>query len=384
MSESPVPRVVHVTMAQGTQGSTLLRVAERLCEAHERAGVTAAVAVPSGSVTERARALPVAYGPVRFDESALRQDVILGRLGRLRPHFGHVYDPAVEVVGRERADLVLLYEGHYAAASLPRWEPLRRNGTRVCLYVHNRLSRSYGRAELRRLLRHADRVVFVSEHQRFEAAERLGRGHGLDLAVVHNGVDELFRAAAPRQAPDGEFVVTFVGNVVAAKGPHLVAQAADLAAQLTGRPFRVRIVGDSWYGRGGTSLYESWLRDQCASLSTPVDFVPHLDRFGVAAELRAASAACFPSEVETLPTAALEAMASALPVVCSDITGMREVGGDAVLARPREDVEALADALASLAEDPEVYAERSRLCWERAQRFSWDRAAQQLTALSTA
>jgi glycosyltransferase involved in cell wall biosynthesis len=367
-------------MAQGTQGSTLLRVAERLSEAHEAAGGFAAVAVPSGSVPERARSLAVPYGPVRFDEAALRQDVIRGRLGRLRPHFGHVYDPAIDVVASASPDLVLLYEGHYAAASLPQWEPLRLNGVQVCLYVHNRLSRSYGRTELRGLLGHADRVVFVSEHQRVEAAERLGGRHGLDLAVVHNGVDELFRASTPRPAPDGEFVVTFVGNVVAAKGPHLVAQAADLAAQLTGRPFRVRIVGDSWYGRGGRSPYESWLREQCSTLTTPVDFVPHLDRFGVAEELRAASAGCFPSEVETLPTAALEAMASALPVVCSDIVGMREVGADAVLSRPREDVEALADALASLAEDPKTYAERSRLAWERAQLFSWDRAARELVA----
>ena len=57
---------------------------------------------------------------------------------------------------------------------------------------------------------------------------------------------------------------------------------------------------------------------------------------------------------------------------------MREVGGDAVLARPREDVEALADALASLAEDPAFYAERSRMVWERAREFSWDRAASEL------
>jgi glycosyltransferase involved in cell wall biosynthesis len=370
-------------MAQGTQGSTLLRVAERLSEAHERAGGWAVVAVPAGSVTEQARALPVPYGAVRFDEPSMRRDVALGRLGRLRPHFGHVYDPAVELVSTTSPDLVLLYEGHYAAASLPQWDSLRRNGARVCLYVHNRLSRSYGGRELRRLLGHADKVVFVSEHQRADASERLGRGHGLDLAVVHNGVDELFRAVAPRSSPDGEFVVVFVGNVVPAKGPHLVAQAADLAAQLTGRPFRVRIIGDSWYGRGGLSAYESWLRERCGSLATPVDFVPHLDRFGVADELRVASVGCFPSEVETLPTAALEAMASALPVVCSDIAGMREVGGDAVLARPREDIEALADALASLAEDPEEYADRSRLGWERAQHFSWDRAARALASLAT-
>ena len=183
-------------------------------------------------------------------------------------------------------------------------------GISGCLYVHNRLSRSYGRAELRRLLRRADRVVFVAEHQRAEADERLGSGHGVPLAVVHNGVDELFRAAAPRRADDGEFVVTIVGNVVAAKGPHLVCQAADLAAQLTDRPFRVRVVGDAWYGRGGVTPYESWLRLQCATLGTPVDFVPHVDRHRVAELLRDSSAACFPSEVEALPTAVLEAMAA--------------------------------------------------------------------------
>jgi glycosyltransferase involved in cell wall biosynthesis len=352
-------------MPQGTQGSTLLRVAERLSEAHTGAGGDAAIALAPGLVTEQARALAVPYGAVRFDEQAVRQDVVWGRLGRLRPHFGHVYDPAVVVVGAERPDLVLIYEGHYAAASLPQWEPLRRNGSRVCLYVHNRLSRSYGRTELRRLFRHADRVVFVAEHQRAEADERLGSGHSMSLAVVHNGVDELFRAPGPRSAPGDEFVVTFVGNVVEAKGPHLVCQAADLAAQLTGRPFRVQVVGDSWYGRGGVSPYESWLREQCETLATPVEFVPHVDRHRVA----------------TLPTAALEAMASALPVVCSDIPGMREVGGDAVLARPREDVKALADALASLAEDPAVYAERSRLVWERAREFSWERAASELARI---
>ena len=381
MTGAVVPSVVHVPMPQGTQGSTLLRVAERLSEAHTGAGGDAAIALAPGLVTEHARALAVPYEAVRFDEQAVRQDVVWGRLGRLRPHFGHVYDPAVEVVGAERPDLVLIYEGHYAAASLPQWELLRRNGSRVCLYVHNRLSRSYGRTELRRLFRHADRVVFVAEHQRADADERLGSGHSVTLAVVHNGVDELFRAPGPRSATDGEFVVTFVGNVVETKGPHLVCQAADLAAQLTGRPFRVQVVGDSWYGRGGVSPYESWLREQCETLETPVEFVPHVDRHRVATLLRESSAACFPSEVETLPTAALEAMASALPVVCSDIPGMREVGGDAVLARPREDVEALADALASLAEDPAVYAERSRLVWERAREFSWERAASELARI---
>jgi glycosyltransferase involved in cell wall biosynthesis len=142
----------------------------------------------------------------------------------------------------------------------------------------------------------------------------------------------------------------------------------------------VRIVGDRWYGHGGLSPYDSWLRDQCATLATPVEFVGRVDRFGVAELLGTSSAVCLPSELEALPMAALEAMAAALPVVCSDIPGMREVGGDGVLARPREDIEALADALAALAESPSVYEDWSRRAWERAGRFSWDRAAAELDA----
>jgi hypothetical protein len=40
------------------------------------------------------------------------------------------------------------------------------------------------------------------------------------------------------------------------KAPHIAVQAADLARRLTGLPFRVQVIGDSWYGRGGSSPYE--------------------------------------------------------------------------------------------------------------------------------
>ncbi|MEP6650821.1 MAG: hypothetical protein ABJA74_13080, partial [Lapillicoccus sp.] len=56
---------------------------------------------------------------------------------------------------------------------------------------------------------------------------------------------------------------------------------------------------------------------------------------------------------------------------------MRQVGGDAILGRPQEDI----DALASFAEDPRAYAEPSQMVWLQARILSWDRAAVELTSI---
>jgi glycosyltransferase involved in cell wall biosynthesis len=362
--------VAHVPMAQGGQGSTLLAVAEGLCEAHARVGGSSRI-VLERHLSSDSPTLPIAYGPVRFDARRTRRDLLHGRLGLQRPSFGRVYDPAIEALLEHPPDLVLLYEGHYAAASLPRWKRLQRKGAEVVLYVHNPLSRSYGRRELRRLLGAADRVVFVAQHERDQAIRRLGR-YGLHPEVVPNGVDDTFRVPAPRTRPSGDFVVTFVGRLTPQKAPHIAVQAADLARRLTGLPFRVQVIGDSWYGRGGSSPYERWLRSECASIGTPVEFIPFSERAVVAEALRRSSAACFPSTYDTLPLVVLEAMASGLPVVCSDIPGMLETGGEAVLIAGADDIDGMADALATLAEDEELWADRSRMVWERSARFTWD------------
>src|SRR5205814_10032047 len=73
--------------------------------------------------------------------------------------------------------------------------------------------------------------------------------------------------------------------------------------------------------------------------------------------LSAADAYALPSRSEGFAVAALEAMASGLPVVAADVSGVRELlesepqGG---LVVPREDPVALADALERALLDPEL------------------------------
>ncbi len=71
----------------------------------------------------------------------------------------------------------------------------------------------------------------------------------------------------------------------------------------------------------------------------------------------------------------LEAMALGRPAITSDVPVVREVcGGGAVLVAP-DDVEGLAQELASIVMDPERGAEAARTACGHAAAFTWERTA---------
>ena len=85
---------------------------------------------------------------------------------------------------------------------------------------------------------------------------------------------------------------------------------------------------------------------------------------------------CQPSHLDTLPVAILEAMAMALPVVASDIGGLRDLVEDGVtgLVVPSRDAEALAAALLRLLSNPDQAKQMGTAGRERTERdFTLDR-----------
>jgi glycosyltransferase involved in cell wall biosynthesis len=101
-------------------------------------------------------------------------------------------------------------------------------------------------------------------------------------------------------------------------------------------------------------------------------FVPPADLSALYAH---ASVFCYPSLSEGFGMPVLEAMVAGAAVVTSKGTATEEVLGGGGIAVDPQDVEAIADALAALVDDPEERARLGAAAVARAAMFSWQRTA---------
>lgn len=194
------------------------------------------------------------------------------------------------------------------------------------------------------------------------AADDLADWLGLQrdpIRVIHNGLDlDALRAAPVRDArglhgiPGGEPVILTVGRLAPEKDHALLLLAVACLA-VEARPFRVIIVGHG--------PLQDVLRRSAAELGVAdkVVFAGRVD--DPQSYYRAADIFVLTSSIESLPNAVLEAQAFSLPVVSTDVGGVREMVEPGVtgmlLDRPARAAE-LAEALRVLLDDP---AERLRL-----------------------
>jgi glycosyltransferase involved in cell wall biosynthesis len=263
-----------------------------------------------------------------------------------------------------RAEVDVLHTHVHVAANVLGRSAARAAGAAVISHLHieNHFRRQrLLRAPLVRLdnatARRCARLVAVCEATR-AAFERQGFPPTL-LETVPNGVDGV--PAGPRGAlrselAVGDDVVVFahVGRLAPVKGQRELIEAL---ASLRDPRLHAVLVGRD-VERGGT--YEAGLRELAVSLGVGgrVHFAGF--RADAAALLSDVDALVLPSWIEGLPLVVLEAMAQARAVVATRVGGTPEavLDGETGLLVPPGNVEALAAALRTVAESPEL---RSRL-----------------------
>ena len=255
-----------------------------------------------------------------------------------------------EILERERFDVIHLHEPF-----MPALPPtvLRASETANVATFHafakSNVGYYYGRPFLKPYLRRLHRTIAVSPPARDFLRQYFPEA---DPEVIPNGVDiERFRPdhAPIRHLRDGMVNVLFVGRLEKRKG------LGDLLLgyrELESRVERVRlvIVGD---GPLRSAVERQVSRHRLRNV-VMAGFVPSsvLPRYFASADI-----ACFPATGgESFGVVILEAMASGLPVVASEIPGylsVVEAGRDALTVRPRSPIE-LGAALTVLARDPEL------------------------------
>jgi glycosyltransferase involved in cell wall biosynthesis len=171
----------------------------------------------------------------------------------------------------------------------------------------------------------------------------------LDMRVTNFSAPE---GSSPVRGPIGRPVkILCVGRIVPEKNPALAADA--LAALDRGGPGGYEM---TWVGKGP-------LRHELLAHAEQLGVSEHLHLAGfvpvgpaLLAHYRNADLLLHTSLTEGVPGVVLEALASGLPVVATDVGGVSSAldGGDAGLLVPPRDVEAIVTAITRLVDDDEL------------------------------
>jgi glycosyltransferase involved in cell wall biosynthesis len=249
-------------------------------------------------------------------------------------------------------------------------------------HMHPPVKGAYMRFFIRRAVRRADRLIFVSA----SALEECRRWFGLPLAnaaVVHHGKGEAFapgerperRAALQARYGLPERYILYLGTLEPRKNVPLLLRAfAGLAAD---HP-EARLV---LAGKKGWYFDEIFRTVERLNLAGQVLFTGYVEEEDKADLMRGALLFVYPSVYEGFGIPVLEAMAAGVATVAGNRTSIPEIAGDGARLVDPESLPELAGALRELYEDERARAELAARGLAQAARFSWRSTAEQTAAI---
>jgi glycosyltransferase involved in cell wall biosynthesis len=177
----------------------------------------------------------------------------------------------------------------------------------------------------------------------------------VDLPVIHNSavVEDMVQSSAVHEPP----VVLFIGEMLERKGLVTLLDALDLLDEQGVGPYELRIIGDNRPGLDPAKdemVAEITRRGRADTMTGP------LSRAEVYRHLSEADLYVFPTWTEGQPFTVIEALASGVPIVASDIQAISAMISDPDNGRliDMRDVKGFAEAIAELLADPD---ERRRI-----------------------
>jgi glycosyltransferase involved in cell wall biosynthesis len=237
---------------------------------------------------------------------------------------------------------------------------------------------------MRRFLQAADQIICVSEHTKRDA-ERL---YGIDpakMTVIYEGADPKYRPATPADSAHHiqvrqkyelpEQYILHVGTIEPRKNLGRLLEAFGVLKKEF-PALKVILVGKKGW------LYEPFFEQlEASGLKDEVIFPGFVAEEDLPAFYQMATIFCFPSVYEGFGLPPLEALSSGCTVVCSNASSLPEVVGDAGLLVTPTDTPGITEALRRVLSDEDLCRDLRQRGPIQAQKFSWERAAEQTLAL---
>jgi phosphatidyl-myo-inositol alpha-mannosyltransferase len=292
----------------------------------------------------------------------------------------HLASRVMDICARERFDVLHFHEPLMPALPLTMLRLSRNVGVATVGTFHafakSNVGYYYGRPLLKPYLQRLDEAIAVSP----AARDFVRQYFDIDPRVIPNGVDvETFRPGhAPiRHLRDDRVNVVFVGRLEKRKGLRDLLQAFEIMRERFPRS-RLVIVGD---GPLRSVVEQRIARRRLQDDVVLAGFVPESvkPRYYATADIFCAPA----TGGESFGIVLLEAMASGVPVVCTEVPGYMTVvkpGVDALTVRPKRPAE-LAQTLTMLALDAEYRRRLGEAGLRKAQTYSWREVTGQVLAV---
>lgn len=240
----------------------------------------------------------------------------------------------------------------------------------------------YGKARLRlltilalqnRAFRRADGVLFLTQHAARVIQSACGSLRRIGYAP--HGIDPRFRfpPSRPEWPSDTERSISciYVSNAAMYKHQWTVIQAVETLRK-RGLNIVLTLVGGG-SGRAQRLIDKQIARsDRMGIFVRKLGVIPQADLPRILAE---ADLFVFASSCENMPVTLLEAMASGLPIACSNRGPMPEILRDGGVYFDPENSDSIAKSIEKIAEDAETRNLISRRAKQLSQEFCWARCA---------
>lgn len=236
----------------------------------------------------------------------------------------------------------------------------------------------YYRRFVPKFLKRAEHITTVSETTRQDLLASFPVAPD-KISVEYNGVHARFCPATEAESKvfrdeftDGNPYFLYVGAIHPRKNVARLIRAFTRFKEERGTPHRLLLVGRM-----------AWMSEDVQSAIDASPYKNEIVRAGYQAGnlpvcYSAATALVYVSLFEGFGIPLLEAMSCGTAVITSNLSSMPEVAGDAAILVDPTDIPGMADAMFTLASNPQTRDELIRKGYERSKAFSWEVSARKI------